>query len=238
NYAAMRNDGVDFSINSRNIISKAFSWETSFMFSFVHNKLVDYQQSSTNPLDFLTTISGIPREGYSLDAIYSIPWAGLSPDTGDPQFYLDGEVIGDYAKFRDIPLDQLIVHGSSVPLVFGSLHNGIRWRSFSLHATLAYKGNYYFRRESISYNRFLLDNKGHADFHQRWRAAGDELTTDVPSFPSQNNSNRDLVYYHSDILKERADHIRLQQVSIGFDFSEGLSSIIPGIEKAALSFNA
>lgn len=238
NYATMRNDGVDFSINSRNIISKAFSWETSFLFSYVHNELVDYQQSSTNPLDFLTSASGIPREGYSLDAIYSIPWAGLNPDTGDPQFYLDGEVTGDFTKFRDIPLDQLIVHGSSVPIIFGSLNNGIRWHGFSLHATLAFKGNYYFRRESISYNKFLSDNKGHADFHQRWRAAGDELTTDVPSFPSQNNSNRDQVYYHSDILKERADHIRLQQVSFGLDFSEVLSSIIPGIEKAALSLNA
>src|SRR5690606_18148959 len=47
---------------------------------------------------------------------------------------------------------------------------------------------------------------------------GDERSTNVPSFPTLNNGNRDLIYTHSTVLIERGDHIRIQQLSLSYGF--------------------
>lgn len=217
NYADMKSSGLDVELNSENIRRQNFKWNSSLLLSWVKNEVVNYQMASSQVFNYLAGGTFIqPRNGYSLDAMYSIPWAGLNPETGDPRYLLDGSPSQDYANLRNFPIDQLVYQGLAVPPIFGSLINQFQWKRFAFSAVITFKGNYYFQRNSVYYATFLSQNKGHADFLHRWQQPGDELHTDVPSFPQQSNSNRDRVYSDSDLLKERADHIRLQNLTLSY----------------------
>lgn len=220
NYADMHTQGVDIELEMDLIKTPSFLWSTAGRIAFVENKITKYEFSETSTFNYLTTSHLVrPRVGYSLDALYSLPWAGLDPNTGDPRYYLNGQVSLDYAGLRNFPADQLVYHGLSVPPLFGSLINTIRYRGLSLTAHLGYRGRYYFKRNSVYYSMFNSTNSGHMDFVNRWRSPGDELVTDVPSIPSVNNANRDRVYADSEILKERADHIRLNNISVAYNLN-------------------
>lgn len=85
---------------------------------------------------------------------------------------------------------------------------------------------HYFRRESISYSS-LFGGGGHADYAQRWKAPGDEKTTDVPSLIYPLNTARDSFYSGSEVLVEKGDNIRLQFLQLGYSFNKAQLKSIP-----------
>ena len=58
-----------------------------------------------------------------------------------------------------------------------------------------------------------------ADVDKRWKNPGDERFTNVPGFPdlSQNYVDRDKLYNFSEVLVEKGDHIRLENIYISYD---------------------
>lgn len=54
------------------------------------------------------------------------------------------------------------------------------------------------------------------DYADRWRQPGDELVTNVPSLVYPANNSRNNFYQYSEILVEKADHIRLQDIRLGY----------------------
>ncbi|MNL18021.1 hypothetical protein D3C87_1391480 [compost metagenome] len=74
-----------------------------------------------------------------------------------------------------------------------------------------------FRRSSTSLNyRDILIQAQHVDYDARWQKPGDEQTTNVPSIAYPNNTNRNNFYQYAEILVEKADHIRLQDVKLNY----------------------
>mgnify|MGYP003145519246 FL=1 len=61
--------------------------------------------------------------------------------------------------------------------------------------------------------------QGHGDFSKRRQSPGDELITNVPSLPSNRDSFRDNFYAFSSELVERGDHVRLQDIRLGYEWS-------------------
>ncbi|MBB2145805.1 SusC/RagA family TonB-linked outer membrane protein [Pedobacter sp. LMG 31464] len=160
-------------------------------------------------------------EGYSPSAIFAYRWAGLDPLTGDPRGYLDGAVSSDYtAVVNKTTFADIRYMGTLLPKVFGSVGTGISWKGISLSARLSYKLGYYFRRESISYVPLIAQLSGNGDYAQRWQHPGDEVFTNVPSFVYPATAARDELYRNSEILVERADHIRLQLLSLSYAFDK------------------
>lgn len=78
---------------------------------------------------------------------------------------------------------------------------------------------YYFRRSSIAYSSLFGYWSGHEDFIDRWKQPGDEAHTNVPSMTYPIDPNRDLFYQYSSALVEKGDHIRLQDVRLGYTTS-------------------
>ena len=77
-----------------------------------------------------------------------------------------------------------------------------------------------------------------ADFGKRWQKSGDEATTNVPSMAGfGDNDFRDKFYKSSSATIARGDHIRLQDVSIGFDFDQSNWKNIP-VKQVQLYFYA
>lgn len=187
--------------------------------------LMSYQQEKVGPYDISRTAAnyvstlGIPLTSRPLYAIYSYPWVGLDPSTGDPLGKLDGVVSKDYTKVLAAfkPTD-LIFHGSSRPTVFGAVRNGLRFKAFELSVGVNYRLGYYFRKNSIAYNTDFGLNSQHSDFAKRWQKPGDELLTQVPSLPLAANIGRSNIYRYSEVLVDKADHVRLQDINLSYQF--------------------
>ena len=179
---------------------------------------------------FTITLSDYPSPmvGKSRFGIYSFKWAGLDPETGDPQVYLGKEMTKDYDHISyDATPEDLLYNGPSLPPYFGSWRNTFSIFGFSIGCNITYKLGYYFRRSSINYVSLFDSWNGNADFENRWQKPGDEKTTSVPSMPSSPNYSRDFVYNNSSALVEKGDHIRLQDVSLRYHFEKSKNHWLP-----------
>lgn len=211
--------GMDLDIHTINITGK-FNWQTNFLFSYIKEEVKAYFYKGS-VVNYLSQAPGqlVPLEGKPLFAIYSLPWAGLDPATGDPQGYLEGEPSKDYsAIFNSASPETLQYHGPRRPSSFGSLRNTLSWNGFSLSANLAFRLGYYYRRESVLYASILQGRGGHSDYSLRWQKPSDELITHVPSLPTTSNTLRENTYRYSDVLVEKGDHIRLQDIRLSYTF--------------------
>jgi TonB-linked SusC/RagA family outer membrane protein len=217
NTASSRGKGIDIILNTLNV-NAAVKWSTSLLFSHVSEKVLKYDIKALASSYVESGAVGVyPYEGRPLGGIYSYPWAGLDPANGDPRGYLNGVVSKDYNKIMaETSAEELVYHGPSRPPVFGALRNQIDYKNFSFAVNFTYRLGYYFRRSSVFYNTVLNGQGGHADYSDRWQKSGDEVHTQVPSLPVAKNLNRDRLYTYSTALVEKGDHIRLQDINVGY----------------------
>jgi len=229
NTADTKGNGLDIVINTKNINSKDFQWNTSILFSRAIDVVANYDVTQT-AASYITTSNAstiLPLAGKSLFGLYSYKWGGLTHNTGNPQGFLNGQLSTDYSKIiSGTSVNDMIYNGSSRPTIFGSFRNTFSYRNFSLSLNIIYKFNYYFRR--TSYGSSSLPFGGNADYYNRWQKPGDELTTQVPSqqYPPY-NGNRDVFYGLSSALVEKGDHIRLQDISLSYELIKSKNTHIP-----------
>ncbi|WP_164108682.1 MULTISPECIES: SusC/RagA family TonB-linked outer membrane protein [Sphingobacterium] len=220
NYAGLQTRGWDIQFSYARSIG-VLQWKTTVLMSATRNRVDNYSGPpatySANYID-----RRIPLLNESIDQLYAFPWFGLSSKTGLPIAYTEGRLIEDPKDFTryylDLPMDNLVRVGSEVPLLFGSWMNSVTWKSFSISVLLGYKGRYFYRRNSQGSGEELLDlPKYHMDYFKRWKQSGDELYTHVPAYtPSVLNDSQNEFYKNSEILTEKGDHIRLQDISVSY----------------------
>lgn len=220
NTANTRGKGVDFTIGTINV-DRTMKWNTDVLFSWNKEEVSKYlvKSGAANYLQFGVG-GGVPLEGRPLYAIYSYEWNGLDPQTGNPIGYLNNVPSTDYSRIISTATPETIrFRGSSKPLFFGAFRNTLSYRGLSASVNITYRLAYYFRKNSVSYG----NNNGlgtHGDYSNRWQKPGDELATQVPSIPITGNTSRDNFYLYSDVLVEKGDHIRIQDVNISYDLSK------------------
>jgi TonB-linked SusC/RagA family outer membrane protein len=222
NAASIRGTGWDISLSSINI-RKPFLWTTDINFNTNKDKVLSYMlinRSAANYLNGGLSISAL--EGRPVYAVYAYPWAGLDPQTGDPQGYLNGQVSKDYNALlgSTYPVDSLKYMGNAFPAFFGSLGNTVSYKGITLTARLSWKLGYYFLRNSVNYTNLFGSRQGHGDYSLRWQNPGDEIFTNIPSMVYPAVSRRDQFFNNAEILVERADHIRLQYITISYNLKE------------------
>lgn len=226
NFANTLTKGFDLQLSSV-LIDQGIRWELSFFHSHVREKVEKYEVETT-VLNYLGQATGadpsspiFPLTGRPLYAVYSLPFVGLDPENGDPLGLLDGAPSSDYAAIiNGVEPSDMIYHGAARPTHFGAIRNTLSWKNWNLSANITYRLGYYYRRNSVRYLPVLAGEQGHGDFSKRWLEPGDELLTQVPSLPSSRNSFRDNFYSFSSALVEKGDHIRLQDIRLGYVIPE------------------
>lgn len=219
NTADIKGRGADIELTSKNTTG-AFKWNTTLQFSYYKDELVKYRIKQLSIGYYINTEMFNPIEGNPLFSLYSYKWAGLDPLTGDPQGYLDGHVSKDYISMAITPdFDNLQYNGPLNPTVFGSFMNSFSWKELSFSFNVLYKFGHYFRRPTVDYYDIVNYGFGfsHADYAKRWQQPGDEAHTDIPSFKYPLSSVRESFYRASSAVVERGDHIRLQDIRLGYD---------------------
>jgi len=230
NTADIKGKGFDLVINSYNVKGVKFNWTTNLILSHAADIVTRYNatMTSANYIGLSNASSIYPLEGKDLYALYSYKWAGLDPQNGNPRGYLpDGTASGDNTRLlAETGIEQMDNKGSSRPRYFGSLRNTIFYKGFSLSANIIYKFDYYFRRSS--YSSSGLPWTGNTDYLNRWQRPGDEAHTDIPSLQlPPYDDNRDAFYALSSALIEKGDHIRLQDITLSYDWDKAVFSKMP-----------
>jgi TonB-linked SusC/RagA family outer membrane protein len=232
NYSEMESCGMDLLLDSRNL-KGALKWQSNFMFSIVHDRVTVYEVTQPNNIYYIGVYNGNPLVDKPVYGIYSYKWAGLDPLNGDPRGYLKGEISTNYKGiFDETSIADLEYNGPARPTVFGALNNSFSFKNFTLGINLIYKFGYFFRKPSVNYYDMyndILGNNMNADFGRRWQKPGDENITNIPSMPNYSNSDngRDRFYNGSSATVAKGDHIRLQDISLGYDFDKSNWKGIP-----------
>ncbi|MGE6397371.1 SusC/RagA family TonB-linked outer membrane protein [Chryseobacterium scophthalmum] len=232
NLADMNGKGIDIEINTINIHSKNFRWMTNTIFSYAKDKITKYQRPITIS-DFLNDNSlyrnpttYTPVVGKSLFSLYSYPWAGLDPETGQARGYLDGQPSTEYSNIISAlssdPAADLVYHGNALPPYFGALRNTLQFQGLELSFNITYRFGYYFRRNGLMYSTLYSNYSIHGDYYNRWQNPGDELITNVPAMIYPANSTADNFYRSSEILVTKGDHIRLQDIRFAYSFGQNV----------------
>jgi TonB-linked SusC/RagA family outer membrane protein len=224
NFNGMRGKGMDITLRSKVVHQKHFQYNTTFLFSYATDKVTDFVPEATAANNFTNPNKVIPVPGKPLFSVYSYRWKGLDNSNGDPIGEYQGTPSKNYALlFNATDMSSLEYSGPASPTVFGSLHHEFWWRSFRVAFLVTYRFKYSIRIPSVNYyNMFNNVSPGHSDYLLRWQKQGDENTTQVPSVPQQPDQYRDAFYSNASVNVEKGDHIRLQDVTIGYDFRNGL----------------
>ncbi|MDR6783298.1 TonB-linked SusC/RagA family outer membrane protein [Pedobacter africanus] len=230
NLANMKGKGLDVELNSINIQSKNFKWLTTAIFSYAKDEIIKYQRivdiSSfvrINDYSIGRTPTGYsPVVGRPLFGIYSYPWAGLNPNTGQAQGFLNGQASTEYSQITTAlsqdPANNLVYNGNALAPYFGALRNTFGYKQLELSFNITYRFGYYFRRYSFI-NSGLQSYSVHGDYYNRWQNPGDELKTDIPALIYPANNLADNYYQFSEALVNKGDHIRLQDISLSFNLN-------------------
>ena len=229
NVASIKGSGVDISITSKNI-QGSIGWNTDWLFSYAASKITDYLLPASNAGSIYLQANSFyinPVKGRPVYGLYSYQWAGLDPATGDPQGILYGKASKDYTAITQQSIDSIRYHGPAQPLYFGAVRNSFQWKQFSVSFNISYKLGYYFRRPSVNYDALYRIWNGHSDYALRWQQPGDEAHTNVPSMVYPANPQRDLFYQYASVLVDKADNIRLEDISMAYDIDKTQWKALP-----------
>ncbi|NLU91880.1 SusC/RagA family TonB-linked outer membrane protein [Chitinophaga sp. Ak27] len=219
NAASMNGHGYDLGIRGDIIRGRQFGWSSAFNFAYNTNEVTDAR--FTRPTSSMAVASSTPIEGMPKDYMYAYRWAGLD-NKGRSQVYTkDGKIVNADMGNNQLTADDLVYMGRTTPPFFGGFFNDFSYKSFTLGVRITYEMGHVFRRLSIeNYPDYATNNYygligTQRDLALRWRKPGDEQFTNVPGLTNVNfnSSNR---YKMSDLLVESASHIRLQQISLGY----------------------
>jgi len=227
NIGDMKNDGVELTLNSVNVTGNGFRWSSLLNLAYNKNKIT----TLTNRIPVTTGNGRVTEQyvaGYPAYAVFAFEYAGLDA-VGDPQVKLaDGTItkLPNATKPEDIRY-----MGTSQPVWSGGFSNTFSYKSLSLSANAIFNLGHVMRNDVNTFysgSRFtsftlaqgFASGNVHADFAKRWKQAGDELVTDVPSFESNvtlNGSRRSLNYYSlADINVVSASYIKLRDITLSY----------------------
>ncbi|WP_143959136.1 SusC/RagA family TonB-linked outer membrane protein [Litoribacter populi] len=90
NFASTESRGLDLNLQST-VLNRGLRWTVNLLHSQISEKVTDYNVEAPT-IDFVSSNLNVPLQGNPLFSVYSYPWAGLDPDTGDPRGYLNGRL--------------------------------------------------------------------------------------------------------------------------------------------------
>ena len=222
NIASMKSHGIEFTLSTKNIVTKDFDWNSDFIFSNSKNEVTDLK-SNASIID-LVTGSGFAREGYPVRGLFSIPFLGLNED-GFPMFRnSDGSDINFQEREN---VDFLIYEGPTDPTITGSFGNIFRYKNFRLNIFLTYSFGNKIRLDPVFSNKYTDLTAMPKEYKNRWVIPGDEATTNIPVIANRRQSEKDRYlktaynsYNYSDARVADGGFIRMKEVSLSYDFPQ------------------
>ena len=140
NIGKMENKGFEFLINSTNIITSNFTWNTSFNFSTIKNKVKDLGDIEDIVTGYIQDVgnTSIIREGEPLASYFGFEVVGIFQTDDNIGESAQPNALPGYPIFRDVngdnaitPADQTIIGNPFPDFTFG-IQNSFSYKGFQL----------------------------------------------------------------------------------------------------------
>ena len=230
NTGEIKTKGIDISLNTRNIVSDDFTWDSTIIFSKYNNELTSFQgvgKSLLGKVQFdLYTVTRT-TEGQPVGQFYGYQTDGIfknAQELADGPIQETGTAIGDI-RFKDNNKDGKIDAkdqaplGSAIPDFTYAFTNNFKYKNLSLSIVLqGSQGN-----EIYNFTRHYTDGifPGFGDRYgnvspQVLNAfeAGVNENTNVPRITLNDPNGNGRI---SDRFVEDGSYLRIQNVSLGYD---------------------
>lgn len=224
NIGSIRNKGFELTINSQNIDSKEFKWETNFNIAFNKNRVLQLNQGKDITV---SDVNGNATQrisvGRDLFSWYMKKWMGVDPANGDPLWEKvteDANGTKSVSNTNDYNAATLQFIGSASPDFTGGINNVFSYKRISLSAFFNFvSGNMVYNSQFggsdgayQTYNeRVLISGES------RWMKPGDIATFPKSVFGGNHLSNKPSSRY-----LENGSYIRLRNVRLSYDLPEAL----------------
>jgi len=232
NVGSLYNRGLELSLNSKIIESENFSWDVSFNYTYLKNKVTALAGGN----DIIgATGSGntnITRVGESIGSLYGLKTLYVNPDNGQRVFL---NAAGEKVQYNGIStwtyLDgrtataltgsDYYVLGNTLPKWNGGLNSNLRYKRFELGLNFTYAGgNYVMNRTRSTLSDQIFFNSS-TEILNRWTTPGQ--ITDVPRLV-----NGDRISFGGSVpisdQVEKGDFLRLQNVTLAYNLPKKLLS--------------
>jgi TonB-linked SusC/RagA family outer membrane protein len=208
NIGDMENQGFELSLSGLLVQNKNFKWNLNVNWSTNQNKLI----KANVPLESVSGNLLANEEGRNFNSFYLPVWLGVNPADGKPQWKdVKGNPTSIYAnaikEFR----------GKPQPDGFGVINNSFNYTSFELSA------QFYYQYGLMLYNTTAssLLNDGRTPYANQAKQALDywKKPGDIAANPRRLlNNTADGGNNVSTRYLFKGDHIRLQNVTLGYTF--------------------
>ncbi|MDR0430254.1 MAG: TonB-dependent receptor [Tannerellaceae bacterium] len=146
NIGSMENKGFEFAINTVNVSTDDFSWETSFNISFNKNKVLELGEGNDDIFpgpDILSNSNNIIRVNEPVGSFYGYKRLGTWGTVEEAEAARYGKKPGDlklWDKNNDGQINDAdrIIIGKGIPDGYGTFSNTFRYKNFDLVVELQY----------------------------------------------------------------------------------------------------
>lgn len=221
NVGEMVNKGLEVTINADIIRNEDFSWNLGFNLTSIDNEVTSLPQTSTGKEIGIETARNIVTEGESVFSWYLPTWAGVDPETGNAQWYVEGksgETTFNYSQAGRS------VQGTTFPTFYGGVQTRIDYKGFYLNADL------YYSTGNKVYDTFALFGRSDGGFPfynkytsqlDRWQAPGD-----ISENPRNDLFNGSFSSENSTRNLHDGEFMRLRDLTFGYNFLPEFISVI------------
>jgi len=203
--AVVQNKGIEFTLNTKNITSASFSWNTSLNLSIPKNTLLSFPNIQ-NSSYYQTLVVGQP-----LDVIYKYHMTGVNPQTGVYQYQ-------DVNNDGNLDANDYKLEGNLDPKFYGGFRNTFNYKNFQLDFFFDFRKqlglNYlnsiynYPPGNAANYPTYILG---------AWQAAGQSASVQkYTTMPGSDAYNAASNLYLSDAIYSDASFIRLKNLSFSY----------------------
>lgn len=242
NLGELQNKGFEFSLTTKNIEKKNFSWTTSF--NIARNENIITKLDFANKLDAAYTAERnggrFWSEGSSATAFNLFKWGGVDPTTGNPKWIGASDTVSlvpfevvYYGSSKDFN-SQRTNMGDALPKFFGGFENRIKYKDFECSFFITFAvGNKIFngvKASTYAYSSVDAPNLS-KDLLNYWKMPGD--ITNIPAIINKSNTaffpggsisqfNDFTLARNSSRFLEDGSFVRLRNVNIAYNLGKNL----------------
>ena len=217
NVGEIKNTGVEFVLDTKNIVSENFNWTSSFNISYNKNEVTKL------PGGDIISNQNIVRENKVLGSLFMVEFAGADPENGDALF-VTNTLLEDGTRDRSLTNNfndaSRVVLASPFPDVLAGFSNTLYYKNIDFSFTFQgqwgasiYNDGGRFQSASADY----YDNQS-LDQLNRWQQPGDITNVPQARFLGANGTQSSSRYLQG------ADFVRLRNLSLGYTLPESLTS--------------
>ena len=215
NVGAVNNKGIEAELTANIIQSDDLNLSIGGNVSSIQNEVTKLELKPDGTERTITTTTTKIESGHPIREWFMPTWAGVNPQTGEEEWYINGVDGAKTTNFNDA--ERVYQGGNAIPKVTAGLNFHVDFKGFFLDASTYYAGGHKvyegWHRYTNQPNGFTFAFQGLSSLLDRWQKPGDIARN------GKYTSGFTPWERHSKYLYD-GDFLRLRTAQLGYDFKD------------------